>query len=64
MLFYSQLLVLLLINRDKLNYGQGPGTSEGALINVLVGGSKSDIAAIRDAYTKSKYFYCNESLDH
>ncbi|KAL5250453.1 hypothetical protein ACHWQZ_G016247 [Mnemiopsis leidyi] len=31
---------------------RGPGTSEGALINVLVGGTKGDIAAIRDAYTK------------
>jgi len=33
---------------------RGPGTSEGALINVLVGGTKKDIAEIKDAY-KLKY---------
>ncbi|XP_063687261.1 annexin A13-like [Bolinopsis microptera] len=31
---------------------RGAGTSEGALINVLVGGTKQDIAEIKDAYTK------------
>ena len=41
---------------------QGAGTSEGALINVLVGGTKQDIAEIKDAYTKSKMqvFYANQ----
>ena len=45
---------------------QGAGTSEGALINVLVGGTKQDIAEIKDAYTKSKMqvFYANQNTYH
>ena len=38
----------------KIHFSQGPGSSEGVLINVLVGGTKEEIIAIKEAYKLSK----------